>query len=221
MKALGRGSVASFIGAVLGFSRIGLAVGLLVAVGVTLAVPFMRDPRMTVSVPVSFSMDAPASVSVGRAKFGFEIPDEREVDQRKAKGRIDRVEGALHVPTSSRVFIVANALILIVMIAFALYVVGQLRGVFRTLSAGRPFVPENALRIQRVAYAVIGGELVRSMIVFAENYYAKTHVTIAGLQFDAWPRVNMMPIGYGLIILVIAEVFRVGTRLDEDQSLTI
>jgi Protein of unknown function (DUF2975) len=26
---------------------------------------------------------------------------------------------------------------------------------------------------------------------------------------------------YGLIILVIAEVFRAGTRLDEEQSLTI
>jgi hypothetical protein len=30
-----------------------------------------------------------------------------------------------------------------------------------------------------------------------------------------------MPIAHGLFILVIAEVFRVGTRLDEEQSLTI
>jgi hypothetical protein len=72
-----------------------------------------------------------------------------------------------------------------------------------------------------VAGAVIVGELARAAIVFAENYYAMTHVTVPGLQFDAWPSLDLMSIGYGLIILVIAEVFRAGTRLDEEQSLTI
>jgi hypothetical protein len=33
--------------------------------------------------------------------------------------------------------------------------------------------------------------------------------------------VNLRTIGYALIILVLAEVFRAGTRLDEERSLTI
>ena len=39
--------------------------------------------------------------------------------------------------------------------------------------------------------------------------------------FDTWPRLDFATLGHGLIILVIAEVFRAGTRLDEDQALTI
>ena len=48
-----------------------------------------------------------------------------------------------------------------------------------------------------------------------------THFSADGLRFDAWPDLNVFAILHGLIILVIAEVFRAGTRLDEDQSLTI
>jgi Protein of unknown function (DUF2975) len=102
-----------------------------------------------------------------------------------------------------------------------LYVIDQLRAVLRTLIHGNPFVAENATRIQRVAFAVIIGEFARALIVFAENHYAMTNVAIAGLQFDAWPHVSFRTIVYGLIILVIAEIFRAGTRLDEEQSLTI
>ena len=48
-----------------------------------------------------------------------------------------------------------------------------------------------------------------------------THFPAEGLRFDARPDFNILAILYGLIILVIAEVFRAGTRLDEDQSLTV
>ena len=58
-------------------------------------------------------------------------------------------------------------------------------------------------------------------IVFFENYYAMTHFSAEGLRFDARPDLNGFAIINGLIILVIAEVFRAGTRLDEEQSLTV
>jgi hypothetical protein len=59
------------------------------------------------------------------------------------------------------------------------------------------------------------------LLVFTKNDYAMTNVVIPGLKFDAWPRLSFWTIIYGLIILVIAEVFRAGTRLDQEQSLTI
>jgi hypothetical protein len=58
-------------------------------------------------------------------------------------------------------------------------------------------------------------------MVFFENYYAMTHFSADGLRFDVRPDVNVFAIICGLIILVIAEVFRAGTRLDPDQSLTV
>jgi hypothetical protein len=107
------------------------------------------------------------------------------------------------------------------MFALALWVLGQLRAVFRTLRDGQPFVPANATRIRRVAIGVIAGELAPASIVFFENYYAMTHFAADGLRFNAQPDLNLFAIVDGLIILVIAEVFRAGTRLAEDQSLTV
>jgi len=57
--------------------------------------------------------------------------------------------------------------------------------------------------------------------VYLENSYAATHFTAEGLRFTARPDLSLAAVIEGLIILVIAEVFRAGTRLDEDQSLTV
>jgi len=48
-----------------------------------------------------------------------------------------------------------------------------------------------------------------------------THFAAEGLQFLARPGFDVFAIFNGLILLAIAEVFRAGTRLDEEQSLTI
>ena len=221
MRAIGRWSVASFISVILGFSSFVVALGLLVAVVLTIVVSIISPPVITVTVPVSFSLDTSAPIRTGRTGFGFEIIDRKEQAKRDRKGRIDRVSGSLEIPNATKPIIAVNAMILIFTLAFTLFVLGELRAVLWTLVHANPFVPENATRIRRVALAVIVGELARAAIVYAENYYAMTHIAIAGLQFDAWPRVRFTTIGYGLIILVIAEVFRAGTRLDEEQSLTI
>ena len=42
-----------------------------------------------------------------------------------------------------------------------------------------------------------------------------------GLSFDVGPELNVFAIAAGLMILVIAGVFRAGTALDEEQSLTV
>jgi hypothetical protein len=64
-------------------------------------------------------------------------------------------------------------------------------------------------------------EVARAAIVFFEHSYAQAHFVADGLRFEARPDVNGLAFVCALIILVIAEVFRAGTRLDEEQSLTI
>jgi uncharacterized membrane protein len=110
---------------------------------------------------------------------------------------------------------------LAIMLALALFVLGQLRAVFRTLRDGRPFEPANAARIRWIGLAVIAGEIGRAAAVYFANFHAMTHFSANGLRFDARPDLNLFTVAHGLIILALAEVFRTGTRLDEDQSLTI
>lgn len=219
MRVMGRGSIASIISIVVSLSAFVAATGLLVAVVLMLMLPF-TEPSITVTVPVSFSIDTSAPIR-NRSGFGFDILDPKEQEKFDQKRRIDRVDGSLRIPNASKPVIVVNAIILVGALAFMVFVLTQLRAVLQTLIHGNPFVPSNATHIRRIGLAVIVGELAGAAIVYAENYYAMTHVAIAGLQFDDWPRVSFTSIGYGLIILVIAEVFRAGTRLDEEQSLTV
>jgi hypothetical protein len=224
MRAIGRWSVASFISIILGFSS--FVVALLTAIAVVLTLflglilPF-KSPRLAVTVPVSFTMETADPVRTGRAGFGFEILNEKQQARGDQKARLDRVAGSVRIQNPSRPVLLVNAMLLVFTLGFTAFVLRRLHAVFRSLTRGSPFIPDNARRIQNVGVAVLLGELGRAAIVFAENYYAKTHVALAGLQFDAWPRINLTTIGLGLVILVIAEVFRVGTRLDEEQSLTI
>ena len=105
---------------------------------------------------------------------------------------------------------------------FIVAVMGKLRAVLRTLILDKqPFVPANAARIRWIGLAVIVGELARTAVIYAENVYARAYYAIPGVTFDVVPLPTFWPIILGLLILVIAEVFRAGTRLDEEQSLTI
>ena len=65
------------------------------------------------------------------------------------------------------------------------------------------------------------GEVVRAAVVYFENRYAMTHFTAPGLEFLARPDLNGFALVHGLIILALAEVFRAGARLDDEQSLTV
>ena len=160
-------------------------------------------------IPVSFSVD-PRTLPVRAPSLGVE------------GAQIEHVRGTVKFSPPPGASLVVPALLgIVVMFALALFVVGQLRAVFRTLRDGRPFVPANATRIRWIAFAVMAGELGRAVVMFSSNSYVMTHFSANGLRFDTRPDFNVFTIIYGLIILAIAEVFRTGTRLDEDQSLTI
>ena len=68
---------------------------------------------------------------------------------------------------------------------------------------------------------MILGEVARALATYFDSYYAMTHFTASGIQFAAGFDLRIVALIHGLAILVIAEVFRMGSRLEEEQSLTI
>ena len=221
MKALGKASLSSFLVILVNAAWYLVALALAVTVifliagsqvGVQLdagGAPSVEiGPHVMMSIPVSFSVD-PQTHSVTAPSLGIEAAQLRDV------------RGALKFIPQRGTFFIGNAVLAVGMLALLLWVLGQLRALFRTLRDGKPFAPANAVRIRRIAWAAILGELARSAVVFFENQYAATHFVSEGLRFGARPEVNVFAIVNGLIILVVAEVFRIGARLDEDQSLTV
>jgi hypothetical protein len=127
----------------------------------------------------------------------------------------------MRFPAQRNMFLFGSFIGLMILLIFILWVVAQLRLVFRSIRNGQPFLPVNAIRIRRIGIAVILGELTRAIATYLSNYYAMMHFSANGIQFTAPIDISVIALVHGLIIIVIAEVFRMGSQLQEDQSLTV
>ena len=207
--AMGRASISSLLVVVLNVCWYIVALSMVLAAGIAVLSAFQDIGGGELDIPVSFSVDAVA-LPVRAPSLGVE------------GAKIERVRGSLIFSPPPGPSLIGPALIaVVIMLALVLFVIGQLRAVFRTLRDGQPFVPANARRLRWIGVTVIAGELARTVGIYSANSYVVTHFFAPGLRFDSRPDLSVLTIVHGLIILAIAEVFRTGTRLDEDQSLTI
>jgi hypothetical protein len=186
--------------------------GAVLTLGVVLWViaisPFVDLGNARLSLPVSFTIDAPTLAAAAPS-----------LD--KDGATIEKASGNLQYPVTRRSELVAPFIALALGLCLALWVLGQLRAIFRTLRDGRPFVPANAVRIRRIAFVLIGVELVRFGVEAAFNQAWAARTAGAGLHFTVIPSLSGYAFVQGLILLAVAEVFRAGTALEADQSLTI
>lgn len=207
MRALGERSIASFIRSVLDAAWWLVVVSLALLTGLLVFSFFvnLESNNLTMDLPVALEPNVPVHGS----------------DSIPTDARIEKLRGNLRFPVQNGAFFSASVLLIVLFLGFLLWGLTQLRHIFRSLSRGLLFIPENARRIRWVGFTVIFGELARAALVYFWSYYSSLHFTANGLRFVARTDCNAITIVGGLAILVIAEVFREGTRLHEDQSLTI
>jgi len=221
MRTIGHWSIASVINFMVSLFAFGAGLAIIFSTLLLLAGPFVRLP-ITVSVPVSFTLEnMPDEVLSTRPAWGFDFRETRRPPAPRTS-RMERVEGSVRIQSTSRLFIMANGVALIGVLIYVFVVLMKVRGVLRTLIFGKkPFVPDNAARIRFIGLAILLGEVTRMVFVWAENMYVRSQLTIPGVTFDLWPQLSFRTVFVSLLILIIAEVFRQGTQLDQDQSLTI
>lgn len=95
-----------------------------------------------------------------------------------------------------------------------LVIVGSLRRIFTTLTAGDPFHPDNVARLRLIGLMLAGLELGRYAFWMISAWLLPgiDHVE-PSLSLTAWFSV--------LVVFVLAEVFREGARLRREAELTI
>ena len=208
MRALGERSIASFISLVVD------AAWWLVVVCLTLFAGVLVYSFWFGSAGKNLTMDVPVALEMNAAVHGGS-------DSIQTDARIEKVRANLRFPVRIGAFFFGNVVLILLLGGTLLWVLTQLRHIFRSLTRGLLFIPENARRIRWVGFMVIFGELARAALVYFWSYYSSLHFTASGMRFVASTDFNGVTIVSGLAILVIAEVFREGARLHEDQSLTI
>lgn len=113
-------------------------------------------------------------------------------------------------------------LIFIVSLLVALVVVMRLRRIFATLTEGDPFVPQNATHLRVIWMTLAAYEILR-MVVTSGTVLS---INIAGRDPEQSGLLFNLHINGGLwlavaVLIVLAEVFREGARLRDEQKLTI
>jgi hypothetical protein len=218
------GRTGSFAATVVSWA-LGIASGLLILALVLLAflvvtLPFTSE-RFTMEVDsglvgLGTHMTIPVRFYVDAESHAIEAPS---ISVKRAE--LLETHGRLRFPAPKGYFLFGNIAFMLGLLVLALVAVQRLYAVFRTLRTGQPFTHANARRLRWVAGLVIAGEVLNATMVAFNQFYAKAHFSATGLLFDWSFNVDPVTIVLGFTVLAIAEVFAAGSRLDEDQALTI
>lgn len=90
-----------------------------------------------------------------------------------------------------------------------------------TLAEGVVFAPENTSRIRGIGVAILVLAAVQWAGGIAAGRFIAQQVHLAGVEVAARLGPDLTTIFFGLLVIVLAEAFRLGTQLQEEQDLTI
>lgn len=209
MRALGKSSISSVLKITLDI------VWYLSIAGVVLLVLFLGFSLVTngnvsghLSLPVVVNID-PDAYSITAEKYGI------------ASAELEDVSAHLRFRSPGGGFLSFFIFHVAVDIAIVMVVIYLLRRIISTLAAGSPFVPANASRIRAIGWVVIVGEFAKQFVEFLGHIIVTTTFDAQGLSFEFDMEFSLSTIFWGFVLLALAEVFRLGVQMREDQSLTI
>ncbi len=87
--------------------------------------------------------------------------------------------------------------------------------------AGEPFVRANAERIHLIGLVIILMEVAKVIILALFSAFVRDNFSVEGFTLGITPRPDLGVILVGLVVLVIAAVFRQSIELREEQELTV
>ena len=100
-------------------------------------------------------------------------------------------------------------------------IVFQLRKIFETLIGKNPFILINAGRIRVIGGLVIAGSLIYSIFEFIIFNTMIKYFTFSGLDMNIHFSIDWKVVFLGLVFFILAEVFRIGSELQDEKNLTI
>ena len=202
MKALGKGSIAS-----------------VVEVGLTIAWYVLWACLVALAV---------AAIGYGalHVLIGMGVVDANVLTGGETQVRVGGVGGdsdfTYDGPGGATWPIVVPALVIgAVVIVGALVIVGRLRRLFDSFTSGEPFRRENADHLRVIWVTMLAMEIARYALLAAIGAVIATVGAPAGAEANFNINIDLSTWMSIAVLIVLAEVFREGARLKEEQELTI
>jgi hypothetical protein len=125
-------------------------------------------------------------------------------------------EGIAHPDHNVVIAIVAVMLLALIPLVMAVLFLHLLRLIIDSVGMGDPFVPENAVRLSRMAWLAVGIQ-VASIPIGAIGTWLAQHVKDADIDIG----VSLQGIALALVLFVLARVFRQGAEMREELEGTV
>ena len=193
MRAFGKGSIAEII-------RIGLLIGWIV-LWVALAA--------LVAISAAFALHSAGVIDMG----GFFAPDNGI--------RLNFGDDAIVLPPGAPTWPLFISAILIgaVAVGGGLVIVWRLQQLVDSFCSGQPFAKGNAGHLRAIWITMLGIEVARYLLLALTVAALSSFGATEDAEFKF--SIDLSTWGSILILVVLAEVFREGARLKEEQELTI
>ena len=102
-----------------------------------------------------------------------------------------------------------------------LWIVYSLRKIVQSVRQKNPFTSTNGKRLRIIAFSMVGIELIRGLADLTKMLYLEPRLHFETILIRSDISISLGVIIAGLVILVIAEAFRIGAEITEEQELTV
>ena len=122
------------------------------------------------------------------------------------------------IPWGGFAFAWANLAVLMGLLALTLY---HLRRIFQRVRDGAPFDAQNAVRMRTVGLLMLAGVVQDSAMQLVLSKAVLGGVHTGEIALSRWVYVDPTGIFIALVMIALAEVFRRGAELEDEQSLVV
>lgn len=203
MKLLGKRSLSSVLKVFLDFGFYSAILGGILIVAVLALTGVSESGNFSYNLPVVYDLD-PAAYKLD-SSAGQEV-----------QAVIEQSNGTLTITGGSRVRFLLPILVVLPVFVVIVLVLQRLRRIFRRLIEGRPFLAENAGNLRLIGVVVIVGELAWAGFVYWSTHLVMNEFTSSGVTLHAMYPARAPVILAGLVLLIVAEIFREGAQMKTD-----
>ena len=193
-----------------------LALALAFLVMVALAVPVFTE--------YDDGWDLIVPANLGEGNFfspSFSVEYELHPPPEFESVRLGDGQGKLHLFHHNLPLHLVNAMVHIVAFGVILWVLALLRRILAATSRGRPFDPMNPRRLNALGWVILCTALFSSLFQYLASRWALTRVEVISPPLSPLVRFNAGWIVCGLLVLVLAAIWKEAVRMAEEQALTV
>lgn len=206
-----------------------LARGLKILLDVVFYLILLVGVFLVVSLPVSISSgyrggwDLIVPVGIGEGslspRLALEIAPHPQALFEVA--RIRDGNGDLHLFHHNLPLHLLNSAVLMLFLAVFLWAISLLRRILATTAGGLPFEPSNPRRLNLLGWIIIAASVLRSVLHYLASRWVLTQVDIVSTPISPVIQSNKEWLVCGLLVLVLAAIWKQAVQMAEEQALTV